>query len=214
MLHTVYKTTNVTNGRYYVGVHKTGDPNDDYLGSGLLIRRAIAKYGTVNFKKEVLFIYVDAESAFRKEFELIQTFSNDPLCMNLRQGGAGGFDWINRNALNRYKSEQARQSMSVSAKERAQRPEGRRQLEANGKVALLQGTFVPGRPSNSAIEKIRQKAFGRQASDETKQKMSARHKERSSEFNSWCVRKRWAVVKGLPFDEPRPQVYLEPSNAI
>lgn len=213
MLYTAYKTTDIASGRYYFGVHKTDDPNDDYLGSGLLIRRAIAKHGTVNFKKEVLFIYVDAESAFGKEFELVEAFSNDPLCMNLRQGGAGGFDWINRNSLNRYKSEQAKHSMSVSAKERAHRPEGKRQLEANGRFALLQGTFIPGRPSGPAIEKIRQKALGRQASEATKQKMSTRHRGRTPEFNSWCVRKRWAVVKGLAFNEPKPQVYLEPANA-
>lgn len=47
--------------------------------------------------KEILFIYSDAVSAFGKEAELVGAFRNDPLCMNLRQGGSGGFDWINQN---------------------------------------------------------------------------------------------------------------------
>ena len=99
--YTVYRTINVTNGKYYFGVHKTGDPKDSYLGSGKLLRRAIAKHGEHSFDKEVLFIYLDQESAFGKEDELIQGYRGlDPLCMNLRKGGSGGFDWINRSGLN------------------------------------------------------------------------------------------------------------------
>ena len=101
MLYTVYKTVNLINGKYYFGTHKTENPNDDYLGSGTYIRRAVAKHGEQNFRKEVLFIYLDPESAFGKEDELIQSYrGRDHLCMNLRKGGHGGFDWINRSGLN------------------------------------------------------------------------------------------------------------------
>ncbi len=99
MFHTVYKTTNLVNGKYYFGYHKTKNPHDKYLGSGKYLRNAIAKYGVANFKKDVLFIYLDATSAFGKEAELVDAFRNDPLCMNLRQGGSGGFDWINTHGL-------------------------------------------------------------------------------------------------------------------
>jgi hypothetical protein len=71
MTFTVYKTTNLANGRYYLGVHKTEDPNDSYLGSGKYIRAAVAKHGEHGFRKDVLFIYPDPESAFGKEDELI-----------------------------------------------------------------------------------------------------------------------------------------------
>ena len=100
MLYTVYKTTNLANSKYYFGVHKTEDPSDDYLGSGKYIKAAIAKYGELGFRKDVLFIYLDPESAFAKEDEFIQCYRGlDPLCMNLRKGGSGGFDWINKNGL-------------------------------------------------------------------------------------------------------------------
>jgi hypothetical protein len=100
MLYTVYRTVNLANGRYYFGVHKTEDPNDSHLGSGNYIRAVLAKYGEHGFRKDVLFIYLDPESAFAKEDELIQCYrGRDPLCMNLRKGGSGGFDWINRNGL-------------------------------------------------------------------------------------------------------------------
>ena len=103
MFYTVYRTTNLVNGKYYFGVHKTTNPDDDYLGSGNYIRRAIAKYGPERFKKEVLFIFdeTNAASAFAKEDELIQCYrGRDPLCMNMRKGGEGGFDWINRTGIN------------------------------------------------------------------------------------------------------------------
>lgn len=49
----IYKTTNLINGRIYIGL-KTGEFNSDYFGSGVLIKRAIKKYGKENFRIRVL----------------------------------------------------------------------------------------------------------------------------------------------------------------
>lgn len=49
----IYKTTNLINGKIYVGQHKTS-ANDGYLGSGKLITRSIKKYGKENFIRETL----------------------------------------------------------------------------------------------------------------------------------------------------------------
>ena len=91
MLYTVYKTTNLVNGKYYFGVHRTEDPCDSYLGSGKVILKAIIKYGKQSFKKDVLFIYPTADQAFSKEKELVSAFKGDPSCYNIRDGGAGEF---------------------------------------------------------------------------------------------------------------------------
>ena len=40
----IYKIT-YPNGKIYIGVHKTEDMNDGYMGSGKVLKRAIEKYG-------------------------------------------------------------------------------------------------------------------------------------------------------------------------
>ena len=47
----LYKTTNLINGKSYIGIHKTNNLNDGYLGSGFAITEAIEKYGKDNFKR-------------------------------------------------------------------------------------------------------------------------------------------------------------------
>jgi hypothetical protein len=103
MFYTVYKTVNLSNGCYYLGVHKTKQSDDFYLGSGTIIKRAITKYGEDNFRKEVLFAFDTAEVAYTKERELLSTCLNDPLCYNLHEGGNGGFEFLNDSGLSRAK---------------------------------------------------------------------------------------------------------------
>lgn len=64
MKHILYKTTNLLNGRYYIGMHSTRTLNDGYLGSGKRLKAEIKKYGKENFKREVL-----ADLPSRKDLE-------------------------------------------------------------------------------------------------------------------------------------------------
>lgn len=89
-MYTVYRITNRLNGKYYIGVHKTGYPNDSYFGSGLAILAAIKKYGKQNFVKAVLFVFDNAEDAYNKEIELTNDFHKFDT-YNMRRGGVGGF---------------------------------------------------------------------------------------------------------------------------
>ena len=45
----IYCTTNIINGKRYVGQHKSSDWNYNYFGSGKNILRAIKKYGKQSF---------------------------------------------------------------------------------------------------------------------------------------------------------------------
>jgi hypothetical protein len=95
MFYTVYRTTNLVNGSKYYGCHKTDNPNDDYLGSGKWLLRAIAKYGRENFVKEILAIFDNPQQAFDLEREIIDRELGLPGCYNLKRGGEGGYDFIN-----------------------------------------------------------------------------------------------------------------------
>lgn len=97
MHFTVYKITNKTNKKFYIGAHKTSNLNDEYMGSGKLITRAIKKYGLENFEKEILYVFESEQDMFSKEKELI-TEMKPPY--NLHEGGNGGFEYINKNGLN------------------------------------------------------------------------------------------------------------------
>jgi len=69
----IYRTTNLTNGKTYVGKHlvKSGEGWKSYLGSGTTLARSVRKYGRASFSKELL-AYADDESELRTlEVELI-----------------------------------------------------------------------------------------------------------------------------------------------
>ena len=100
MYYTVYKTTNRINGKFYIGSHKTKNPNDAYLGSGKYLKYAIEKYGRDNFVKEVLFVFDNPTEMYAKEAEIVNVeFIAEANTYNLKQGGFGGFDYINEHNL-------------------------------------------------------------------------------------------------------------------
>ena len=105
--HTVYKTTNLLNGRFYIGAHSTEDPNDEYLGSGYLLNIAIEKYGTSNFKKEVLFLLPTLEEMYLKEKEVLSPYLGSPLCYNIIPGG-----WQPKSRLGSKVSEETKRKLS------------------------------------------------------------------------------------------------------
>lgn len=86
-----YKTTNIINSKYYYGVHSTNNISDGYLGSGLLIKKAIRKYGKGNFKKEILKTFNNRSDLMLYEKSIItEDVIIDKNSYNLSLGGYGG----------------------------------------------------------------------------------------------------------------------------
>ena len=91
MFYTIYKTTNVLDGKYYIGKHQTLKIDDRYLGSGIWLKRAIKLHGRRNFKKEILFVFETEAEMNAKEKELItEELVKSPLSYNIGIGGEGG----------------------------------------------------------------------------------------------------------------------------
>jgi group I intron endonuclease len=103
MFYYLYEIRNNLNGKIYVGVHKTKDMNDGYMGSGKLIQFAIKKYGVENFTKTILEEFITYEEMFAREKEVVnEEFLKSNDVYNLRRGGFGGFDYINTNEIPKF----------------------------------------------------------------------------------------------------------------
>lgn len=90
--HFIYKTTCKVTSKYYYGMHSTDDLNDGYIGSGKHLRYSINKHGKDNHVCERLEFFDSRELLKEKEKEIVnENLRSDPLCMNLMDGGSGGF---------------------------------------------------------------------------------------------------------------------------
>lgn len=99
LVYYIYLTTNLVNGKKYIGQHY-GSVDDRYLGSGVLLTKAVEKYGRENFEKEVLEICTkeeldEKEKYWIKKYNALE--SED--FYNLSEGGQKGDGW---RAAQRY----------------------------------------------------------------------------------------------------------------
>jgi hypothetical protein len=104
----VYKITNVVNGKIYIGKDIVSDKN--YYGSGVLIKRAIEKYGKENFKKEILEECNSNNELCEKEKYWINYYNSTNLNIgyNISKGGDGGDTLSNNPNIDIIKSKISR----------------------------------------------------------------------------------------------------------
>jgi hypothetical protein len=159
----IYKTTNLLNGRYYIGMHETACVDDGYLGSGRRIKAEIKKYGRENFKREVIKELDTRQEMIEAEAALVtEDLRQDPLCLNLKNGGSGGQD--KSVAVANWQSEEYRQSQAEGLRQKWQSDENYRLTTVAHSSETMRQTHAAG--------KIKYDTFtGRKHSEETKQKM-------------------------------------------
>ena len=90
----IYRITNLINGKTYIGQHKYKDLNDDYMGSGKILKQAYAKYGIENFKKEIIcknVQYKETIDDMEKFYIKKEREQNPNGCYNIADGGQGGY---------------------------------------------------------------------------------------------------------------------------
>lgn len=155
----VYITTNTVNGKSYVGQHKY-NPKRKYLGSGIILKEAIKRYGANNFTHEVI-EWCTKENVDDREKYWIEYFrSIGKAEYNIADGGHG--------FLGEYVSCKSGKSNK-------------------GKTPWNKGK--KDCYSKETIEQMSQSRLGRKISDETKSKMSEthrgfRHSEKSKQLMS------------------------------
>ncbi len=67
MYYIIYETTNTINGKKYRGAHICKSLEDEYYGSGKLLKKAISKYGIENFERKILMICDSVDHMFEQE---------------------------------------------------------------------------------------------------------------------------------------------------
>lgn len=71
----VYITTNLLNGKQYIGDHSTNNLEDGYLGSGKLLKESFKKYNKDNFKCDILEFFDTKEEAFEAQEKYINEYN-------------------------------------------------------------------------------------------------------------------------------------------
>jgi len=94
----IYKTTNLLNGKIYVGLSKFNpEDNPEYLGSGYILKKAIQCYGVEKFRKEILEICDTEQLLLERERYWIATLkaNHREIGYNICEGGTWGDNWTN-----------------------------------------------------------------------------------------------------------------------
>ena len=105
----VYLSVNLINDKKYIGDHSTNNLDDGYLGSGILIKKAIKKYGRENFKREILEFFSSKQEAFDAQEKYIKEYNTlQPNGYNISKKGGHQ----SKEALSEETKEKIRKSVS------------------------------------------------------------------------------------------------------
>ena len=178
----------------YTGKHSTNDLDDGYLGSGLLINRAIKKHGEENFIRRIIGHYETAAEALVAERNVV----TDEYCArddtyNIAIGGLGGalvpctdeitakrFATRKRNGTNRHSKEtiakmsQTHKGKIISEEHKAKTAKTLTGRKQSDETRLKRSKSLKGRIiTEEHRAKISAAKMGHTVSEETKAKIAA-----------------------------------------
>lgn len=179
----IYRTTNIVNGKTYIGKHfrLPQESDNTYLGSGVLIMRGIKKYGKKNFKKEILIDSIEKESdANIQEIQMIaDERAQGKAEYNIAIGGNGARGYHHTEEAKAQMSakrkgyvwsEEAKRKLSASITGRKISEDQKRQISIKnkGKTSWAKGKKL----SPERVEFLRRINTGKKHSEATRRKIS------------------------------------------
>ncbi len=176
-----YITTNLINGKQYVGSHQTDNLEDGYLGTGKYFLRAVKKYGKSNFRRSIICFCNTIKEAFLNEEYYIKKFNTlSPTGYNLSL--TGGFQFGGKH------SEES--------------------IQKGIKTKIKNGTLGGWNLSKDAKDKISKANKGRKLSEEVRNNMSKRNK--GKKLSEESKRKISKSRKGcIPWNKGKTGIYSE-----
>lgn len=185
----IYKTTNIINGKIYIG--KDIKNYDKYLGSGIYFKNSLKKYGKDNFIKEILEDNIlDKNILNEREIFWINHFNSTDKTIgyNIHIGGQGGdLTKFKTSSLKGKtyeeifgveKANERKKNMSLKASGEKNGMYGKKLSEEHIKKIIKANTGRRPNFSEEHIRKLKKLNTGKKASDETKRKMSIAHSSR------------------------------------
>ena len=197
----IYLTTNLKNGKRYIGQHKSDKFDLNYIGSGKILKQAILKDGIENFKCEILEWCSSKEALDEAEarYIKIENATESSSFYNLVPGGRGksikGCIYITNGEINKKVlpedlDKYLDQGFRLGGPKQSQETIEKRRLSNTGK-----------KRSDATRKNISQSHLGHKASDETKEKL------RKAKLGKTTYRKGKIMVSKL--DE---HLYINPED--
>lgn len=119
----IYITTNLINGKKYIGQRKLTNGWTYYFGSGKLIKMAIKKYGKENFKRNIVEYGYSQEELNNLEIKWINKYNavENNEFYNLADGGKSGnkLAYMTDEEMNEYKEKLSRSIGNSEAHKKA-----------------------------------------------------------------------------------------------
>ena len=206
--HFIYKTTNLVNNKFYVGMHSTDDLEDGYFGSGKRIHYSVNKHGLENHQVEILEFLSSREELKRREAEVVnEELLANPLCMNLKFGGEGGWDHVNssKDEIEKRCWQWVEAHSSKIKNDQEYRERYHQSMSASLKRRMENGEKLFGGKQGLGF-------LGKFHSEETKQKMRKTKNagESNSQFGSrWIHNLEMKISKKIAKGEVLPEGWNE-----
>ena len=194
----IYITTNIINGKKYIGQRKFSHGWKGYLGSGKYFLRSVKKYGKENFLREIIAIVYSIEELDKLEIEFIKNHSavesEDYYNISCGGGTNAGIHLseetkqkIGKSNTGKKHSEETKRKLSdINKGEKSPKYGKKLSKETREKMSAWQigKKFSEESKKKMSIaqtgkilsEETKQKMRNRRHSEETKQKMSMKRK--------------------------------------
>ena len=166
----IYLTKNIENGKIYIGQStKTITESEKYLGSGIILKKALKKYGKNSFSKVILESNIESQ----KELDNLEVFyisllksTNRKIGYNISHGGLGGYKtsckqiWKNTLTKEKYEEKMKKWKMKISKNSKKDRS---KEWKENISKALK-----GHKHSESTKKKLSERKKGRKNKNKTK----------------------------------------------
>lgn len=187
----IYITTNMINGKKYIGQRRYYKGWEKYLGSGVNITRAIEKYGSENFKKDIIYIANSQKELNEKEIYFIEKYNalNNSNFYNIAKGGYDNplegkskkeIELIHKKISKTLKGkvftlEDKKKLQGIPKKFKSEEDRKKHKEKISKSVSGMKngryGTHIKIKLSQSTKEKIRKSHLGMKYNDDFKKKM-------------------------------------------